>query len=268
MQILIFTDLDGTLLGSEDYRYDAAFPAIAALKKRNIPLIPVTSKTRAEVEVLRQALTLKEPFITENGSGVFIPVGDRNFATQDDEPQKDYHCIGLGINYTEARAGLKALEIALEMPLEGFGDLNEAQIQKLTNLPLEDVKRAKARDFTEPFVTPKNIPAHIVRAKVRELGLEVVVGDRFSHLIGRTSGKGKAVQTLVKRYQRNYPQTEIVTVGLGNSPNDLPMLEGVNIPIILPGPKGIHPGLQGKNWQVAPSPAPEGWATVVQQLIK
>ncbi|MDA0672462.1 MAG: haloacid dehalogenase, partial [Cyanobacteria bacterium] len=50
--LLFFTDLDGTLLNGEDYGYEAALPVLETLKARQIPVIPVTSKTRAEVETL------------------------------------------------------------------------------------------------------------------------------------------------------------------------------------------------------------------------
>ncbi|MDB9313485.1 HAD-IIB family hydrolase [Spirulina sp. CS-785/01] len=266
-QLLIFTDLDGTLLGAEDYSDEAALPAIAQLQQQDIPLIPVTSKTRAEVEVLRHGLNLTDPFIVENGSGIFIPVGNPHFTHEREEHADEYHLLRLGMTYSQARAILKTLETALKRPLEGFGDLSEAQLQALTQLPLEDLKRAKKREFSEPFVTLQSIPPEIVTAKVKELGAEVVVGDRFSHLISRHAGKGKAVQELVQRYQRNHPDQTLFTVGLGNSPNDLPMLEVVDQAIILPGKKGPHPQLQARGWPVAPAPAPQGWADVVQDLI-
>jgi mannosyl-3-phosphoglycerate phosphatase len=38
-------------------------------------------------------------------------------------------------------------------------------------------------------------------------------------------------------------QQAIITLGLGNSPNDLEMLENVDIPIVVPGCRGSHPEL-------------------------
>ena len=37
--LLVFTDLDGTLLEYETYSFERALPAIRALKEKNIPLI-------------------------------------------------------------------------------------------------------------------------------------------------------------------------------------------------------------------------------------
>src|SRR5713226_6564538 len=72
---LIFTDLDGTLLDARTYSWAGAEPALAEIERRRIPLVLVTSKTRAEVEPLRRKLGHAHPFITENGGGVFIPDG-------------------------------------------------------------------------------------------------------------------------------------------------------------------------------------------------
>ncbi|MEM9538306.1 MAG: HAD-IIB family hydrolase [Cyanobacteria bacterium P01_E01_bin.42] len=264
---IAFTDLDGTLLGSEDYRYDAALPLIHRLKSENIPLIPVTSKTRAEVADLRAAIALEDPFIVENGSGIFIPAGDRRFPVTGGEIRDGYAILQLGLTYAEARAELRQLESRLGVTLQGFGDLSVTEIQQLTGLPADDARRAKQRDFTEPFVTPKTIPGAQIATSVKELGLQVRVGDRFSHLIGANAGKGKAVRKLVASYRETIGDRQIFSIGLGNSPNDLLMLGAVDLAIVLPGKNGIHPSLAGRGWQVAPSPAPEGWAEAVKAVL-
>ena len=68
---IIFSDLDGTLLDHKTYTFEPASEALSVLKSRKIPLILSSSKTKAEIERIQSKLTLKEPFIFENGSGVF-----------------------------------------------------------------------------------------------------------------------------------------------------------------------------------------------------
>jgi len=257
MGLLIFTDLDGTLLNQEDYKYDPALPIIEQLKIKKIPVIPVTSKTRLEVESLRKAIGLKDAFIVENGSGVFyFKPGEEN-----------YQLEFLGVTYAEARKGLSQVAAVLGENLRGFGDLTESEITQLTGLSLEGVKAAKMREFTEPFITPKHIPTEKIKETVERLGFKVVVGDRFSHLIGGNAGKGKAVRWLINYYQSLTPGEKIVTVGLGNSPNDLEMLETVDHPIIIPGNKGPDPGLVGRGWEVAPVPGSLGWTQAVALFL-
>ncbi|MEL7037248.1 MAG: HAD-IIB family hydrolase [Cyanobacteria bacterium J06592_8] len=264
--LLIFTDLDGTLLNSDDYGYEAALPVLKQLKDLKIPVIPVTSKTRSEVELLRQKIGLTDSFIVENGSAVFIPYSEAQLTSPQTHPWGDYHLMQFGFSYADARQGLKAVAETLNQPLKGFGDLTEADIHQLTGLASDDVKRAKQREFTEPFVTPKNFSSAEIEEAVESLGFQVVVGDRFSHLIGREAGKGKAVQWLIQQYQTHQPNAKITTVGLGNSPNDLAMLEVVEIPMIIPGKKGPHPGLKNRGWEVATATGCQGWANAVRGI--
>lgn len=268
MALIIFTDLDGTLLNQEDYNYTPALPMLEQLKQKGIPVIPVTSKTRAEVEGLRQEMGLKDPFIVENGSAVFIPKGDRRFVVSQASQEDDYYLKLLGCTYGEAREGLRAVAGDLGESLRGFGDLSETEIQSLTGLPLEEVKLAKTREFTEPFVTPHHLPTEKIEQTVAKYNFRVLVGDRFSHLIGNNAGKGRAVRWLMEIYQSAAAAEKVVTVGLGNSPNDLEMLETVDIPIVIASSKGVHPGLAKKGWQIAPSPGSQGWAEAVAGICE
>ena len=264
--LLIFTDLDGTLLNSDDYRCDRAKPVIKQLQRQQVPVIPVTSKTREEVEILRTEIGLSDPFIVENGSAVFIPpTGDR-LSSPETKMAGDYHLMQFGDSYLKIRQGLTAVIDAIGEPLRGFGDLSLDEIIERTGLSTDEAKRAKHREFTEPFVTPKTIDSNVLEQKIIELGFRVVVGDRFSHLIGSKAGKGRAVQWLVQQYAAIAPEETIRTVGLGNSPNDLAMLEVVDIPIVIPGKNGPHPGLGDRGWPVAPSPGSQGWAEVVVEI--
>ena len=79
-QYVVFVDLDGTLLGTDAASWEAAAPALEALRGHGIPLILVSSKTRAEVESLRRHLQHQDPFIVENGAAIFIPQGLLGFA--------------------------------------------------------------------------------------------------------------------------------------------------------------------------------------------
>ncbi|WP_008308292.1 HAD-IIB family hydrolase [Leptolyngbya sp. PCC 6406] len=266
--LLFFTDLDGTLLNTETYSYQAALPVLATLKQQGIPVIPVTSKTRAEVETLIHTIGLDGPFVVENGSAVFIPRETCPFPLPEGEDDGPYRVLQLGVAYVMARAGLKAIAQEIGRPLKGFGDLAVEQVQQLTGLAETDAKQAKMREFSEPFLTPKNVDSEKLTAAVEAMGFRVVVGDRFSHLIGAAAGKGAAVHQLAALYGGLLsPGQALTTVGLGNSPNDIDMLENTDIAIVLPGEDGPHPRLCDRGWRIAPQPAPEGWATAVQAVL-
>ena len=69
----IFTDLDGTLLGKEDYRYEVNMQLISDLKVKGIGVSLNTSKTLSETECWQYKLGLDTPFIIENGAAILFP---------------------------------------------------------------------------------------------------------------------------------------------------------------------------------------------------
>jgi len=69
---LVFTDLDGTLLDHNTYGWEEAIPALELCRTRGVPVILVSSKTRAEMAALRCKLSISTPFISENGGGIFF----------------------------------------------------------------------------------------------------------------------------------------------------------------------------------------------------
>jgi mannosyl-3-phosphoglycerate phosphatase len=71
--LLVFTDLDGTLLDHDSYRGDEAEPDLSLCRRLGVPVILVTSKTRAEINELRFEMGLDSPFISENGGAISFP---------------------------------------------------------------------------------------------------------------------------------------------------------------------------------------------------
>ncbi len=276
---LCFTDLDGTLLNHDDYQYDVAVPTIKTLRAAGVPVMPTTSKTKAEVSDLRSALGLGDPFIVENGSGVFFEINDPRFdfqrvaqvATDHTTLVASPETLTLGVTYEEARQGLRKLSVETGETLRGFGDLTLADLEAATGLSAEAISKACDRQFSEPFIRPET-SIQTLEAIAQELGFKILVGNRFCHLLGAGAAKGLAVQLVAKAWQLAHDGDEkITTVGLGDSPNDLSMLEAVDVAIVVPGVKGPHPDLkpyiEKYGWQVAPDTGCRGWAAAVEAAI-
>jgi len=264
VQLIIFTDLDGSLLNHEDYSFEEAMPSIGRIKRAGIPLIITTSKTRPEVEHLQQEMGIREPFIVENGGGIFFPRGYRNLMIENGERQEDYTLICIGTRYSMVRRFLK--KTGSRFDIKGFGDLTTEEISGLTGLSPDRAEMAKAREFTEPILLkrPEVIDCLSVLAAGKEL--KVTRGGRFRHLMGIGQDKGVAVRTVIDIFRINSVEA-LTTIGLGDSENDLPMLEQVDIPVLIPRPgKGfldVHlPGMIR-----AKEPGARGWNDVVQMLL-
>jgi mannosyl-3-phosphoglycerate phosphatase len=74
-QYPVLTHLDGTFLDHTTCEWGEALPALSECLRRKVPVVPVSSETRAEIQTFRGKMGLTSPFISENGGGVFIPAG-------------------------------------------------------------------------------------------------------------------------------------------------------------------------------------------------
>lgn len=264
---IIFTDLDGTLLDSETYSFEEALPALKLLRERHIPLIICSSKTRAEIEYYRKLLENHDPFISENGGGIYIPRGYFPFRVEGDfiiEERNGYTLLRLGADYARLRECIYQLR-ASGFNVTGFGDLGYADIQKITGLPAEQAKMAKEREFDEPFIIKaSDEEKKIIIGKIKEMGFQVTEG-RLMHLIGG-SDKGRAVSILKNFYEMAFGA--IITIALGDSPNDTPMLLEVDKPAIVEKENGLFESrIKIPNLMRAAGKGPSGWNIAIYQLL-
>ena len=266
---VVFTDLDGTLLDHETYRADPALEVLHELAKREIPVVPVTSKTRKEVLHLQQTqLPFRGPFIVENGSAIVFPPGDPWTPETRGEVRDRFRIVRLGSTYEEAHRALISLREELQIPLVSLPELSDEEVARLTGLQGASIQHARAREFSEVFLVPPSPHLDLLRRAAENRGFRVLVGDRFGHLIGIRAGKGAAIRFLMMLLRERDPETTWRTIGLGNSPNDIELLETTDHAVVIPGPAGPHPELDRGDWIVAPASGPEGWARAIRDLLK
>ena len=268
--LVIFTDLDGTLIQHADYSYNAAKPLLKKLQSLAIPLILASSKTRAEIEVYRKRMDIKDPFIVENGGAVFVPRGYFRSMGHRAIIKDDYECLELGKPYTELVAIFNTLKKRLKLNMIGFHQMDVAKIMEMTGLSVEEAARASQREYDEPFVivgTDSLVHLATLKEMAKQQRCKILKGGRFYHLIG-SSNKGRAVRILTQLYRESYGITK--SLGLGDSENDLTLLANVDVPILVQKADGSYdPKILEKLPQVmkAPAPGPEGWAlSLTEQL--
>ncbi|OGW36204.1 MAG: hypothetical protein A2010_13855 [Nitrospirae bacterium GWD2_57_9] len=262
MKTIIFTDLDGTLLHPLTYSYEPALPALQLIRRKNIPLVLCSSKTRAELKLYQDRLDIGHPFISENGGGIFSPRGYFS-SPMEGEAQDDGVKFSLGLAYSRIRKEFTELRTLLGAAVVGFGDMDARQVAALTGLPVEEAVLARMRDFSEPFVFDGDADPRIFRA-FEERGLNWTQG-RFYCVMGRHD-KGKAVQMLIRSYRKEHGK--IITIGLGDALNDLPLLQQVDHPVLVQKQDGSyqeHRELAGV--RKAPGIGPQGWNSAVLELV-
>ncbi len=260
MKTVILTDLDGTLLDHEDYTYRGALPALERIRRDGLPLVFVTSKTRSEVEVLHHEMRLDEPFIVENGGGIYFPPRYAHFRIDGGNPAGRYRLQALGRPYKEIRAFVTGVRD--RFGVRGFGDLDVREIGARAGLDQDAAARARQREFSEPFVIEDESYLPELSRLAHGSGLRIERGGRFHHFVAAGQDKGAAVQRLQHVFRSNYMEP-VRFIGLGDAPNDRPLLRAVDIAVLVPNPAVAKMDKNIPGLIVARLPGSRGWGEAV-----
>lgn len=264
MNLLIFTDLDGTLLDHGDYSHGSAKAGLDRIRRLQIPLIFTTSKTRLEIERLQSVMALREPFIAENGGAIFFPAGYRNYKIDAGFRRTPYTEIQLGATYSQIRRFVYSVKERFN--LKGFGDLSVEEIELLTGLSPEQASLAKQREFTEPFLIEDEAKLDEIAPIAASRGFKITTGRRFFHLNGIRQDKGQAIHRCAQIFIRN-TDGGVVTLGLSDGANDVSLLKSVDIPVLLPHVDGSYESIDLFNLVKADHAGSQGWNDAILDAL-
>ncbi|MCO6381142.1 mannosyl-3-phosphoglycerate phosphatase [Oceanicola sp. 502str15] len=250
-ELIVFTDLDGTLLDHRDYSFAAAQSALECMAKKNLPLVLASSKTSSEMKELAQNLPCEPAaLIVENGAGVVWP-GEEGIAAP---------------RHTEILAALAGLPAALRSGFEGFSDWGTEGIAHQTGLALREAELAARREFSEPGLwRGSDGQRDEFLAALEEAGITARQGGRYLTL---SFGADKA-DRLREVASRLAPTAHVLA--LGDAPNDIGMLEAADTGVIVANPHGAGiatlPGESTGKIRRTTLPGPEGWNAAVLETI-
>jgi len=237
---IIFTDIDGTILDEENSCQETK-PLIKQLLALDAALVFCSSKTRAEIEFYRKELGVTDPFIAENGGAIFIPKDYFPFSFPCSKKTRKYDVVELGVAYSVVREKLAGVSAATGAVIVGFGDMTDDEVVTDAGLPLPLAKLAKKREYDEPFRLVHGNEKKMAKA-IKAEGFTLTLGGKYFHVLGH-SDKGKAAAVLKGLFARKF--RNIVTYGVGDSENDLPMLTAVDTPML------VRRELGGRNTRLA-----------------
>ena len=248
MDIIIITDLDGTLLDANEFTFDAIHKDIIDLIERGIEFIPASSKTRMEMMSFCSDLGITTPFIYENGAGFSIN--------------------GEASNQTDIIVGIPLDEL-VEMWNSAIPDELSANCQFLSTLSIDDcsailglsdepLRLALKRSYTALFTFNGNeTELAALHHHAESAGLRLQRGGRVFCLSGMHN-KASFIEFL---RQKNNRQPKKLIIAFGDASNDIPMLNAADIACIIPSPTGnpLPPETITTKKITASQPAPMGW---------
>jgi mannosyl-3-phosphoglycerate phosphatase len=266
MEWMISTDMDGTLLNHDDYRWDAAGPCLNYLEQHNIPVILNTSKTYAEVSDWVKQLNIRHPFIIENGSAIYCPEDyfDPQLIKQSGvitNLQDGYLCIRLGVHLTRLLA-FKERHIP---EAESLVDCSLARAIEMTGLTEQEAIASQQRHFTVPLLLDEQLKPEDLADALSASQLQLLIGGRFAHLMGLCD-KGTSIKQLADLYRLQMGQRPKV-LALGDSGNDVAMLQQADMAVVVKNHNNQWLEIPELPTYKTRQQAPEGWVEGVCHML-
>lgn len=265
-KVVVFTDLDGTLLDENTYSAEWALAGLHDLQCAGVPVVFCSSKTRQEQEFIRSQLGVHDPFIVENGSAIVIPPGTVAMSDTYAEEPDGTRIVILGMRLSELRPILAQVAAESGVAYRSFFDLSPEQVVHLTGLDIEAASRAKAREYSETIVThfsPAQLDAF--ERKIQSRGLHCSHGGRFLSVTRNGANKGTAVQLVAQLYRAK--SANLITVAIGDSPNDTPMLHAVDVPFLVQRPNGQWRRPEIPNLRLLSAIGPHGFTAMAKLIV-
>ena len=259
--ILIFTDLDGSLLNHSNFEFYTIKPFILKCLRNNIRIIPNTSKTKNEVEFFSEQLGVDIPFIVENGSAI------HNLDLVCSHFDKNIKSLILSRTANEIfEIFNNKVPLSLRNQCLFLKDMNASKQSKVLGLNGEQLTSALNRLYSIPLIF--NGPIEIKNELIsifNDLDIKLHEGGRVINICDNCS-KGDAMKIILKKMENIKKKYHSIVIG--DSPNDISMLALSNQPCVVPLPNQENlKKIKLKKVIRANQVAPDGWKEVVLKSL-
>ena len=258
-QIIIFTDLDGSLLNKDTFRFDEIEDYFKELISVGIIIIPNSSKTETELLDFNKEYSLNLSFITENGSSIHgLNLIHKNLPEKisiSRPVEKIYEIFNKNISYD------------LKQKIKFVSKLDEQEQKRIFGLPLNKIKLALERKYSIPIqFNGSEEEKNELTKTINDAGLTVQTGGRIINICDKVNKSVAIVKTL--ELISNEIKNEIITIGVGDNQNDIDMLKEADYSCLVKNDNFDSSLINIDNLIKSSEPSPKGWADVIKTAIQ
>ena len=255
--LIIFTDLDGSLLHRETFKFDPIKDYIKDLINNEIIIIPNSSKTEKEIEKFNEELGVELPYISENGSLISgLNLINSNFPNKIILSREKEELLEIFNLKVPEKIKNKCLLIS---------KLDKKKQEKIFGQKDDRLNDVLSRKYTLPFLfngekKDKNRLIKILSSN----SLTLQEGGRVLNLCDNVN-KVKSMNKVIKILKKT--KNKIKTIAVGDNYNDLDMLKNCDIPCLVFNDQFKLDQINIDNLIFSNKPSPEGWADVIKMAL-
>ena len=255
--VVIFTDLDGSLLHRDTFKFDSIKDYIKSLVSKGVIIIPNSSKTEKEIEKFNEELGLNLPYISENGSSIHgLNLITSNFPDKLVLSREKEELLKIYENKVPEKLKEKCFQIS---------KMSKKEKENILGQKDEKLKDALNRKYTLPFLFKgdKNEKYRLIKI-LNSNSLTLQEGGRVYNLCDNIN-KVKSMNRVIKILKKT--EDKIKTIAVGDNFNDLEMLRNCDIPCLVFNDKFKLDQININNLIFSNKPSPEGWADVIKTAL-
>ena len=256
-KVVIFTDLDGSLLHRDTFKFDTIKDYISNLVDQGIIIIPNSSKTEKEIEKFNEELGVKLPYISENGSSIQgLNLINNNFPNKIILSREKEELLKIFMDKIPEQLRDKCVQIS---------KMNKKEQEKIFGQKDDNLKNALNRKYTLPFlfIGNKNEKNRLLKI-LNSSSLTLQEGGRVLNLCDNIN-KVKSMNRVIKILKKT--EDKIKSIAVGDNYNDLDMLKNCDIPCLVFNDKFKMDQINIDNLIFSNMPSPEGWADVIKKAL-
>ena len=256
--VVIFTDLDGSLLHRDTFKFDSIKDYIKSLINSGIIIIPNSSKTEKEIEKFNEELGVELPYISENGSAIHgLNLINQNFPNEIILSRKKEELLKILNEKTPEKLLNKFVQIS---------KLSKKEQEKIFGQKDDKLKDALQRKYTLPLLFNGNNSEKNKLLKVLSYNsLSLQEGGRVLNLCDNIN-KIKSMNRVIKILKKT--EDKIKTIAVGDNYNDLEMLKNCDVPCLVFNDQFKMDKINIDNLIFSNKPSPEGWADVIKMALE
>ena len=255
--VVIFTDLDGSLLHRDTFKFDSIKDYIKSLINGGIIIIPNSSKTEVEIKKFNEELGIELPFISENGSLIQgLNLINRNFPNKIILSRQKEELIKIFDTKVPEKIRNRCFLIS---------KMDKKKQEEIFGQKGGRLKDVLDRNYTLPFLfngekTEKNELLKILNSN----SLTLQEGGRVSNLCDNVN-KIKSMNKVIKIIKKT--EEKIKTIAVGDNYNDLDMIKNSDVPCLVFNDQFKLDQINIDNLIFSNKPSPEGWADVIKKAL-
>lgn len=279
--LVIFSDLDGTLLDYDGSSWQRAGGAVQHVRERRIPLVFTSSKTLQEQMAYQHEMDLNEPMIVESGGAIVVPRGylpdDVVEAWAQEETTGEGSeltsvgrrwIVGLARSHDQVIRAVTEVREETGIPVRGITEMPLAQVLARSGLTEAMAMRARSREYSELVHLEGDRGAwNEVRRVFEERGFGLHGNGPFATVVDLATDKGRGVRLMTELLRRSGEGRGLETVALGDGRSDVPMFEAVDRAFLVERAGGGWIEVDLPNVEKVTGVGPHGWEPVVRKLL-